>query len=51
MLKVEDGIYTSNLRVVDTIAPQVQVQNLEGYLNVPYKADDFVLAVEDVLKK
>lgn len=47
-IKVDEGIYTSNLRVVDTIAPMVQVQNLQGYLNVPYKADDFVLGVEDV---
>ena len=47
-IKVEEGIYTSNMRVVDTIAPRIQVQNLQGYLNVPYEADDFVLSVEDV---
>ena len=47
-IKVEEGIYTSNMRVVDTIAPRVQLQNLQGYLNVPYEVDGFVLSVEDV---
>lgn len=47
-IKVDGGTYTSNMRIVDTTAPRVQVENLQGYLNVPYKADDFVLSVEDV---
>lgn len=47
-IKVEENTYDTMLCIVDTIAPVVEVQNVEGYLNVPYKAEDFVVSVEDV---
>lgn len=43
-----DGInYTANLHIVDTVAPKVQVQDIQGYTLVPYKAEDFVVSIED----
>lgn len=47
-VKVDENTYDTTMRIVDTIAPVVEVKNIEGYLNVPYKAEDFVLSVEDV---
>lgn len=47
-VKVDENTYDTTMRIADTVAPVVEVQNVEGYLNVPYKADDFVLSVEDV---
>lgn len=47
-VKVEENTYDTTMRIVDTTAPVVEVQNVKGYLNVPYKAEEFVLSVEDV---
>lgn len=47
-VKVEENTYDTTMRIVDTTAPVVEVQNVTGYLNVPYKAEEFVLSVEDV---
>ncbi len=48
IIKVDENTYDTTMRIADTIAPVVEVQNVEGYLNVPYKAEDFILSVEDV---
>lgn len=43
-----DGVeYESALHVVDTVPPQVQLQNLTSYLNAERKASDFVASAED----
>lgn len=47
-IKVDDNTYDTLMCIVDTVAPIVEVQNVVGYLNASYKADDFVLSVEDV---
>lgn len=47
-LKVDGAIYESVLKVEDTIAPVVSVQDINSYTLVPRKAEDFVTSVEDV---
>ena len=49
-VKVDENTYDTMMRIVDTIAPVVEVQKVEGYLNAPYTADDFVVSVEDATK-
>lgn len=47
ILEVDDGIYASTLKIVDTVPPQMEVQNIEGYALVPRKAEDFVAQLQD----
>lgn len=47
ILEVDDGIYASTLKIVDTVPPQMEVRNMEGYALVPRKAEDFVAQLQD----
>lgn len=47
-LKVDGEIYESVLNVVDTVAPTVQVQSVNGFTNLAVPAERFVVSVEDV---
>ena len=46
-IRVEELNFYSTMNIVDTIAPQVVTQDIQGFLNVPYKAEEFVVSVED----
>lgn len=47
LLDVSGISYSSMLRVVDSVPPQLEVRDVEGYLLVPRKADEFVVRAED----
>ncbi len=47
LLEVDGEAYASNLRVVDTVPPQLEVHDVESFLQVPRKAEDFVSSWED----
>ncbi len=47
-LLVNGDSYTSILHVVDTVAPVVEVRDIEDFANVPKSAMDFAVKVEDV---
>ncbi|MCM1264347.1 MAG: hypothetical protein NC313_16675 [Butyrivibrio sp.] len=40
--------YKSMLHVIDTTAPEVEVQNLERYALAPVSADDFTVSINDI---
>lgn len=46
-LRVDGFVYTSTLHIVDTIPPEAEVHNLEGYAQLPRNAEDFVTEVRD----
>ncbi|MCR4901930.1 MAG: DUF5011 domain-containing protein [Butyrivibrio sp.] len=47
VLMVGKGMYASTIHVVDTIAPKLEVQNLNGYTTSNFTLEDFVVSVED----
>lgn len=47
-IKVEEQSFYSTMNIVDTVAPKVETQDIQGFFNVPYKAEEFVASVEDV---
>lgn len=46
-LLVDGEEFTSILRVADTESPQVEVQNINGFINETYEASEFVLSIKD----
>lgn len=47
-IQVDGETYTSMLHIRDTIPPQVEVHDVEGYALLPRSAEEFVTEVEDV---
>ncbi|MCM1261272.1 MAG: hypothetical protein NC313_01020 [Butyrivibrio sp.] len=47
-INADGQTYKSMLHVIDTTAPEVEVQNIEGYALVPVSADDFTVSINDV---
>lgn len=47
-VELNEEIYEVNLRLVDTVAPTLQVKNVEGSTNCKRKADEFVADSSDV---
>ena len=47
LLEVDGEAYSSTLHVVDTVPPQMEVRDIESFLQVPRKAEDFVVSSED----
>lgn len=47
VIQVDGEKYTSVLHIQDTIPPEVQVRDIEGFAVLPRKAEDFVAEVED----
>lgn len=47
LLDVDGETCSSTLHVVDTVPPQMEVRDMESFLQVPRKAEDFVLSSED----
>lgn len=47
-LKVDGLIYKSVLHIVDTIPPEAEVHDVEGFAFVPVSADDFTVSTNDV---
>ena len=47
LLDVDGETCSSTLHVVDTVPPQMEVRDVESFLQVPRKAEDFVLSSED----
>ncbi len=44
-----DGIaYSSILSITDTVPPVVEVRNVNGFINTPVSADDFLVSVQDI---
>lgn len=44
-----DGIaYNSILNVMDTVPPVVEVRNVNGFVNTPVAAEDFLASVQDI---
>ena len=48
LLEVDGRNYETLMHIVDTVAPKVEVQDVQGYTLVPRAAADFVASVEDV---
>ena len=48
LLEVDGRNYETLMHIVDTVAPKVEVQDVQGYTLVPREAADFVASVEDV---
>lgn len=48
LLNVDGEQYSSILHVVDTVPPQLEVHDIEGYVDAPRKAEDFVTETQDV---
>lgn len=48
VLRVGNGMYASTIHVTDTVAPELEVQNLTGYTTSNYSIEDFVVSLEDV---
>lgn len=46
-VKVDGSVYRSKLHIVDTIFPEVQVRDVQGYLLAEYEASDFIVSIED----
>ena len=47
VIQVDGEKYTSVLHIQDTIPPEVQVRDIEGFAVLPREAEDFVAEVED----
>ena len=47
LIDVEGESYASTLHVVDTVPPRLEVHDVESFLQVPRKAEDFVSSSED----
>lgn len=47
-IRADGEVYTAVLHVVDTVSPQVEVHDIEGYALVPRNAVDFAASVVDV---
>ena len=47
LLEIDGETYASMLRVVDTVPPRLEVQDVESFLQVPGKPEDFVAWAED----
>lgn len=44
-----DGItYSSILNITDTVPPAVEVRNVDGFINTPIAAEDFLVSVQDI---
>lgn len=48
VLKVDGVGYTVVMHIVDTVAPEVEVQDIHGFTLVPREVEDFILSVDDV---
>lgn len=48
VLKVDGVDYTVVMHIVDTVAPKVEVQDIQGFTMLPRKVEDFILSVDDV---
>ena len=46
-VQVDGQVYQSRLQVVDTVPPQAEVQDVEGYVLAPRSVEEFVVRVED----
>ena len=46
-LKVDGVNYEAVMHIVDTIAPEVKVRDIQGFTLLPRAAEDFVLSVDD----
>lgn len=49
-LKVDGMVYEVDLHIVDTVAPEVAVQDVRNFTLLPRAAEDFIVSVEDVTK-
>lgn len=47
-LRVDGVDYKVTMHIVDTIPPEVEIQNIHDFTLLPKKAEDFVLSIEDV---
>lgn len=47
-LKVDGTDYEVVMHIVDTVAPKVELQDIQGFTLLPREADSFVLSVDDV---
>ena len=47
-LKVDGADYSAVMHIVDTIAPEVEIQDIKGFTLVPRSVDEFILSVDDV---
>ena len=47
LLEIDGETYASTLRVVDTVPPRLEGQDVESFLQVPGKPEDFVAWAED----
>ena len=47
LLEVDGEAYSSTLRAVDTVPPRLEVHDVESFLQVPGKPEDFVALAED----
>lgn len=47
-IEVDGCVYSSMMKVIDTVAPVLEVQDVEDFMLVEKSTDDFVVNVEDV---
>ena len=47
-LKVDGADYSAVMHIVDTVAPEVEIQDVQGFTLVPRSVDEFILSVDDV---
>lgn len=46
-VQVDGRIYQSLLQVADTVPPEAEVQDVEGYVRAPRSVEEFIVRVED----
>ncbi len=46
-IKLDGETYDSTMKIVDTVAPEFMVDKIDGYENVQYHAEDFVIKCKD----